>query len=486
MTDSEVKHHGGASSGVPAVVASTERYKVLFVSGKLGGVDGVSLEVDKWIHVLNSLGHEVYTAAGSYPQTVQEVLPNRQLCIPELAFDSPGQRETEAIAFPHLSKSFSYPGEEKIKLWEESIWETGFRVSQQIFDHVCREGIDLLIAQNTNAMPMTMAGGIAVYRLATEYKLATIFHHHDFWWERSRFSNNLIENLLKRTMPPADPGLEHVVISSYAAHNLRTIKRIQPEVIPNCEDFENPPVKDDYNSHFREDLGFSDDDILIVQPTRIVPRKRIEDSIRLVSCLGGKSPELKPRLRFVISLYQGDEMDERYVEEIRELAEELGVSLSMIADRVASQRGTDPEGRRLYTNRDVLVNGDLVTYLPMWEGFGNALLEAVAARVPVVVTTYLVYKTDIKGSGIDCIEIRDRYDDEGYLRIPDAALEKIHHILNDQEARERMVNTNFKYLSREFGLPVLEQKLAELLDDYGDEIRASRRRQQKNRLIFSV
>jgi glycosyltransferase involved in cell wall biosynthesis len=134
----------------------------------------------------------------------------------------------------------------------------------------------------------------------------------------------------------------------------------------------------------------------------------------------------------------------------------------------------------------VLVNSDLVTYLPMWEGFGNALLEAVAALVPVVVTTYLVYKTDIKGSGIDCIEIRDRYDDEGYLQIPDAALEKIHHILNDQEARERMVNTNFKSLSREFGLPVLEQKLAELLDDYGDEIRASRRRQKKNSLIFSV
>ena len=41
-------------------------YRIVFVSGKLGDVDGVSLEVDKWIDVLAGLGHELFTIAGRY------------------------------------------------------------------------------------------------------------------------------------------------------------------------------------------------------------------------------------------------------------------------------------------------------------------------------------------------------------------------------------------------------------------------------------
>ena len=39
-------------------------------------------------------------------------------------------------------------------------------------------------------------------------------------------------------MPPSTPGLEHVVLSTYAAHILSSIKRVHPQVIPNCEDFD--------------------------------------------------------------------------------------------------------------------------------------------------------------------------------------------------------------------------------------------------------
>ena len=158
--------------------------------------------------------------------------------------------------------------------------------------------------------------------------------------------------------------------------------------MPNCEDFDNPVWKDDYNSTFRQDLGFKDDDILIVQPTRIVRRKRIEDSVALVGKFVKKYPELAGRTHFIISLYQGDEPDENYIQQITGMAESINIPVHLISGRVASERGTDKEGCKLYTNRDVLVNADIVTYLPIWEGFGNALLEAVAAKVPVVTTTY--------------------------------------------------------------------------------------------------
>ncbi|MCK5197657.1 MAG: glycosyltransferase family 4 protein, partial [Spirochaetales bacterium] len=355
-----------------------------------------------------------------------------------------------------------------------------------IFRIVQDNDIDIVIAENTNAMPMTLLGGIAVYNLLTEYKVATIFHHHDFWWERSRFSQSRIEGLLNNIMPPSDIGSEHVVISSYSAHILSSIKRVMPTVIPNCENFENAAVFDDYNSHFREDLGFSEDDILFVQPTRIVPRKRIEDSVRLVGKYGRKYPERKERIKFIVSLYQGDELDDSYVEEIRDLASDEHVDLHLISERVSSVRMMNDEGERLYTSRDILVNADIATYLPKWEGFGNAFLEAVSCRVPVVVSTYLVYKTDIKVAGFDNIEIRDDYDDNGLLEIPESVLDEIHLILNDSEKINQMVSGNFEIGKREFGFDILSVKLTGLLESYSDEIRASRRRLRKSKKSYAV
>ncbi|MBT3274761.1 MAG: glycosyltransferase family 4 protein [Spirochaetales bacterium] len=463
-----------------------DQFRIGIISGKLGDVDGVSLETDKWIQVLGSLGHEVFTIAGKYNAPLRGVEKERQIVCEEIQFGSPEQIYYEKLVFPHLHRHAPHIGEEQKRDITDSLEMEGNQVANMLLEIVQSHDIDAIIGQNTNAMPMTLLGGIGVYKLAVERRVATIFHHHDFWWERSRFSNNHIEGLLSRIMPPADPGIEHVVLSSYAAHILRSIKRVQPVVIPNCEDFENPVLPDDYNCQFRKELGFDEEDILIVQPTRIVRRKRIEDSIELVGKLLKNHSELREKTKFVISLYQGDEHDENYVEEIKELARIREVDLHLISERVASVRGTDTEGRMLFTNRDVLANADVVTYLPIWEGFGNAFLEAIAARVPVAISTYLVYKTDLKILGFENIEIIDRYNDNGSLLIPDTAVEQMYSVLTNPGVREEMVEHNYQIGRTIFGMKTLETLLRGVLDDYGDEIRASRKRIKKSKALYSV
>ncbi len=465
----------------------TDQFRIAFVSGKLGDVDGVSLEVDKWIDVLTRAGHDIYTIAGRYGSPVAGVREDRQLRLEKIAFDSEEQQYTERLVFPHLSRRAPHLTPSKLNAILEEIAVTGADLAEQIYDYVQENAIDVLVAQNTNAMPMTILGGAAMHRLAGDRRIATIFHHHDFWWERSRFSQNRIESLLHKIMPPTDPGFEHVVISSYAAHILSSIKRVDPWIIPNCEDFEHAVGLDDYNSDFRSELGFRERDILVVQPTRIIPRKRIEDSIELLGAFLRRYPELEGRLQFIVSLYQGDEPDDDYVTEIRRCAERNGVPLHLIADRVASVRGSGPNGEKRYTNRDVLANADLVTYLPIWEGFGNALLEAIAARVPVVVSTYLVYKTDIMPLGLRNIEVRDRYDQEsGRLQIPESVLDEIHYVLNHPAERSERVAHNFELARQEFGFHVLEKKLQTVFAEYANEIRASRRRLRKSLKRYSV
>lgn len=465
----------------------SDRFRLAVVSGKLGDVDGVSLEADKWIRILEEQGHEVYTIAGRYATELTGIPADRQLTLPAIRFDSECQRKFEHRVFPYLNSTRPplLNSEERSEVVSE-LETLGTDVANELFDLVKDRRIDAIIAENTNAMPMTLLGGIAVHLVATEMRVATILHHHDFWWERSRFSRNSINGLLNRIMPPSDVALEHVVISSYAAHILSSIKRVSPFVIPNCEDFDAPPVADDYNRSFRAELGFRDDDLLVVQPTRIVERKRIEDSVALLGRLVSRYPDLGERLQYVISLYQGDEPDAHYVDRIRDEAERVGIRLHLISDRVASSRGANGEGELLFTNRDVLVNADLVTYLPIWEGFGNALLEAIAARVPVVTTTYLVYKTDIMPSGVENIEIRDRYDDDGQLVIPDAVLESIHYLLTHREFRRDLVERNFRIARAEFGMDVLRAGLNRILSVYGDEVRASRQRLAKSRRQYSV
>ncbi len=464
----------------------SDSFRIGIVCGKLGDVDGVSLEVDKWIDVLRRQGHELFSIAGKYANPIRGVPADRQLLLEKIRFDSPEQKHYESFAFPHLTRRPPHVNQQQIHVLLDGMQAEGQEVATALLEYVQEHEIDVLVGENTNAMPMTILGGIATYRVATEYRVATIFHHHDFWWERSRFSKNHIESLLNRIMPPVDLGLEHVVISSYAAHVLRALKRVTPHVVPNCEDFDAAVSLDDYNRTFRSDLGFAEDDILIVQPTRIVPRKRIEDSVELVGRFVAANPDLAPRVHYVISLYQGDEPNQNYIEEIRRRADHWRIPLYLISERVASVRKLNDAGEKLYTNRDVLANADLVTYLPIWEGFGNALLEAIAARVPVVTTTYLVYKTDIMTTGLRNIEIRDRYTPEGILDIPDRALEEMRYILTHPEDRKRIVDENFDVARREFGIQRLDELLAHVFREYGDEIRASRKRISKSKARYSV
>ena len=87
------------------------------------------------------------------------------------------------------------------------------------------------------------------------------------------------------------------------------------------------------------------------------------------------------------------------------LAESASVDLRFVDARVVAKRGTDAQGRKTYSLSDAYRQADLVTYPSLYEGFGNAFLEAMYFRKPIIVKRYSIFITDIEPKGFQVIPV---------------------------------------------------------------------------------
>ncbi|MBN1443088.1 MAG: glycosyltransferase family 4 protein, partial [Planctomycetes bacterium] len=214
-------------------------------------------------------------------------------------------------------------------------------------------------------------------------------------------------------------------------------------------DFENPPpVVDAYSSDVRAEIGLEPGDVMILQPTRVVPRKGIEHAIQLVEMLGD------PKYKLVISHDAGDEGLE-YMHGIEELARSSGVDIRFVAARIGERRQYDSEGKKIYTLWDLYPHADLVTYFSLYEGFGNALLESIYFRIPVLVQRYSIFIRDIEPKGFRLPVM------EGF---PTRRLvEEVRRLFEDQEYRREIVDHNYAVAAGYFSYAVLRRKLRSLI-----------------------
>ncbi len=408
-----------------------------FISTRLAGTDGVSLETAKWAGIFESEGHLCFYMAG------------------ELDKDKPNQRSLLA-----KEAHFKYPLVQEIsrgcfgvKTREPSITKKIHQIKDELKKHIYEfiRGfkIDLLVPENVLAIPLNIPLGVAITEVIAETRIPTIAHHHDFFWERKRFLTNAAWDYLNMAFPPHLPSIQHVVINSSQDNQLSLRTGISANIIPNVMDFENPPSFDDYSSDIRESLGLEADELLILQPTRVVKRKGVEHSIELVSRLGLKA-------KLIISYASGDEGYE-YEKRVREYSSIMNVDTLFISDIIKPYRGKTSDGRKVYSPQDVYHHADLVTYPSNFEGFGNAFLEAIYFRRPIVVNDYSVYAIDIKPKGFKTIELDDYVDSK--------AVELTKKVLETPVLAKEMVEHNYELGIRYYSYSVLRQKLKALLSN---------------------
>jgi glycosyltransferase involved in cell wall biosynthesis len=408
-----------------------------FVSTRFAGTDGVSLEAAKWAEVLWHDKHVSHWYAG-----VLDREPGLSMCIPEAFF---GHSENLWINEQLWGKT------RRGRDTSRRIRELSEYLKGTLYDFRDRFDLDILILQNVLTIPMHIPLGIAVTEFLLETQMPAISHHHDFHWERQRFQISAVEDYLEMAFPPRIPHLQHVVINQAARDQLGYRKGISSVLIPNVLDFENPPGPGDgYAADVREEMGLSPGDLLVLQPTRVVPRKGIEHAIQLLQRLN------YPHCKLVISHAAGDEgLD--YCREIYELAQVEGVELVQFGDRVADRRQLNGEGRKIYVLEDLYPHADLVTFPSLYEGFGNALLEAIYFRKPVVIGNYSVFARDIKPKGISLPTV------EGF--IDRTVVDETRRVLEDPDYREALVEHNYRIARRYFSYRVLGDSLRVIINN---------------------
>ena len=120
--------------------------------------------------------------------------------------------------------------------------------------------------------------------------MPAIAHHHDFFWERTRFSVNSVPEYLDMSFPPKFCNMRNVVINQEAQEQLALRKACHHWLFPMFLILIiRPTILTTMHRMFEKELGLAEDDFFILQPTRVVPRKGIEQAIKLVSLL--KDPD---------------------------------------------------------------------------------------------------------------------------------------------------------------------------------------------------
>lgn len=406
-----------------------------FISTRISGTDGVSLEIEKWADVLTRNDFNCFYFCGLSDRPEEETF-----IVPEAHFEHPDvqkinkevfgtrQRKREITDLIHKLKEYL-----KIKLYE----------------FVKKFDIDVIIPENALTIPMNIPLGIAITEFIAETAIPTIAHHHDFFWERDRFRINAVMDYLDRAFPPNLPSMKHVVINSLAGEQLSHRKGISNTIIPNVYNFAQPPSTDcTHCKEIREIVGLKDDDLFILQPTRVVPRKWVERAVEIVNMMKLKNSSL------IISHASGDEGD-LYYKRVKEYANNLGVNLISI-DNIIGTRHEVLNSQKKFTIGDIYKCADLVTYPSGYEGFGNAFLETIYYKKPIVVNRYSIFVSDIEPKGFDVITF------DGF--ITQEVVDSIYEVLNNDKRRQEMVEKNYRLGLHYFSFEVLEKILISLLE----------------------
>jgi len=438
------------------------------------GTDGVSLEIQKRTDLLEKLGHQV-SICSAYSWS--------DFPLPELEFDSGEVRRIMGNLFGRGGIG-DYQGESELR----SAVEASVQVLERELGRIVHSvSPDLIFVHNILSLPVHPAATIALTGLLEKTGIPCAAVHHDVLSEGAyKFTATCpyAQQLLDDYFPPRLPNLSHWVINS---RNRRILAKssVVAKVIHDTMDFHYQlPEKERsvLRQKLRQFYRIKTADIVLFVGCRLVANKQIELAGYLAASLQKLSEKLIGR-----SLYNGEIFTDAnsfvlvlagrpertfatYRDRVFALFDSLKIRYLYVGDRVRPLRAEEQDLYALYP--DMYSMADFVLYPTGWEGFGNQLLEAMAAKLPAAVFEYPVFKEDIAPKGTKIVSLGDKTkgsDDKSGLARPDEevlarAAGEIVDLIGSAHEYEKMVVHNFEVGKKHFGFSVLREHLKEEIE----------------------
>jgi hypothetical protein len=390
---------------------------------------------------------------------------------------------------------------------DNEIHEQALYAKSVIKNFVDKNNIDLLIAHNTSH-PYNFITAVGLGYYLEELRSQgfvwpnVLVWWHDSYFERDRFKNPnpVIEKYLKY-LPGTEidgvafinndqPELAKKYFKRYNLNNFDRFFRERAIVVPNTSDIPwnwesqswnsdkiiHPP-QDHYNDSLFKDIGLEceldkrgftiDNTVLLLQHTRVVPRKKIEVAIDFAFELEKKyiNDGVKKCIAIIVSGHSGDEMEEykqsliQYYQSRLNVDSDSNVIIVFGENRILSHRDIIVD-KKYYKFAEIpsviAASGGLGTYFSEVEGFGNNLLEMISLGLPALINRYDVFRSDIEQYGfklpyIDEVILTPELIEEGY------------RLLTDIEYRNQVVHHNLKVLKEKLDHKIIADKIQPLI-----------------------
>jgi len=245
--------------------------------------------------------------------------------------------------------------------------------------------LDVILAHNVLHMPFNLPLTLALRRLATSGNDPVIVSWaHDSPYLQPNYPEYLNEhpwNVLKRP----HPNIHYVTISESRRRLFTGLSGEVPwKLIPNGIDPASFFYLDPISIKLAEELDLFSRDMVVVQPSRITPRKNIELSIHIVRGI----MNLDYNILFILTGAY-DPHEEKAVTYYRRLnywIKELGMqdNIAILAEYRFSDRKKLVPARNFI--RDLYLMADLLLMTSKDEGFGLPIIEAGMIKLPIACT----------------------------------------------------------------------------------------------------
>lgn len=325
-------------------------------------------------------------------------------------------------------------------------------VGDVIYEHLKKEvnSYNILIVHNVMTMPYNLPLTYAVKKLSEDHRIKIISWNHDsiyFYPDCPDMYHSEPWDILKKKFP----CINYVCISKFRCKQFQELYKINEE-IPVIPDGIDPAgffqLEPDSQKIIHEQKLY-EADLIMVQPSRLIPRKNIELGLKVV----GAMKRMGIDVRYLITgAYDSHEQkDVKYYRRLKEIAEDLNIAGEVIF--IAEYRTKN--GKKIIPNhsfiRDLYFIADILFMPSSSEGFGLPLLEAGAIKLPIACSDIPPF-LEIGGDNVCTFSLTDSPN-----RIADKILRFLSNLTTQKMYRDIIKNYVWDSIYDNYLVPLLEK-----------------------------